>query len=404
MSPVRICDPSLQCGVGEIFSTKGDGKLESRTITILQEYVPQYRVPFFAKLSHVMLAHNHRLQIAAGVPVKSFGLRNDTSAGAVDLFISARHFRLLGRRITVRRTRQIRQGSDVIVLEHARRNLDIYRLFVPKRLRARSIALWGHGKDFVKAPSLVDRLLMDALARRADWYFAYTESGARHLIGIGVDPSRVTVVQNTVDTESIRAAVSVEDRSQARKSLGIQDDYDHVVLFMGALDTGKGIDLLFDSIIDLRARVPGVALVIAGEGECRDRVIREVANNDWIYWVGNVDAQTKGRVLAASDIIAVPGRIGLIATDSFAARVPLVTSAGPGHAPEFDYLVDGINAVIADRDVLSYSYALEKALLDASLRAEIQSGCDQSFKSFSLDTMVQNYADGLLQWIDHDVN
>lgn len=151
-----------------------------------------------------------------------------------------------------------------------------------------------------------------------------------------------------------------------------------IILFLSRLDRKKGLDLLFRAFVDVRRRVPGVALVLAGEGP--DEYVRSLKAdaaslgiNEDVVWTGFLDGDAKRAALADATIFALPSyseNFGIAVAEAMAARVPVVVSdqvaihrdisqAGAGLVVPCDAgkLGDSIVALLTD-DQLRHTYAL----------------------------------------------
>lgn len=371
---------------------------------ILQEYIPRYRGPFFELLSEDLGAHGHHLTIGAGAPSKSLLARGDAVASNVaQIVVSTKHFTVLGRRIAFRRAKRALRGADYVIVEHARRNIDVYRLFLPRRFRSHPVALWGHGRDYVTESKGIERRLFKMLAGRADWYFAYTSEGKRYLVSqCGLEADRITVVQNSLDSKNLRElreAVSEQQRADFKKSVGASGP---IVVHLGALDPAKRIEFMLSAAVDLRELVPDCTVVFIGDGILREQVKQAAARYPWIQWLGAVSEAEKAIALSAATAIAIPGRVGLVVIDSFATEVPIVTVSHDRHAPEFEYLTHGDNCLIVDNELSSFTGALADLVDNESLARKLKAGCARAFEQYSLPAMVANFVGGLLLW--HDKN
>ena len=64
-----------------------------------------------------------------------------------------------------------------------------------------------------------------------------------------------------------------------------------------------------------------------------------------------------------------------MALDSLVAGTPIVTTNYPYHAPEFDYLADGMTAVVTPNDEHSYADGLVAFLTDRPRQQEMSKRC-----------------------------
>lgn len=155
-----------------------------------------------------------------------------------------------------------------------------------------------------------------------------TVSGAlcEVLVGLGADRSRVHVLPNGVDGEVFHPAA---DRPALRAELGIEGP---LVLSVGRLVPLKGHDLLVSALADL----PGVSLVIFGDGPERDPLLRLAAERgvgDRVRLLGRASQEELARWYAASDVVALASEnegCPNTVLEGLACGAPVVASAVGG--------------------------------------------------------------------------
>ena len=95
--------------------------------------------------------------------------------------------------------------------------------------------------------------------------------------------------------------------------------------------------------------------------------------------------------------LLVPGLVGLIAVDSFALALPIVTQPYDFHAPEFAYLTHNKDSVIIDGDSEAYSNAVNELMTDELRLFKLKSECLTNAHIFTTDKMVENFHLGVLK-------
>ena len=360
---------------------------------IVQDEVPAYRRPFFERLQAALDLESIQLSVAVGTaPV-------DTDApgeSASTRLVPTPGITIAGRTMSFKRLSRLDLEPSLVIVEQALRHLETFSLLARQR-RGPNVALWGHGTRLVKPSTRLERFLEGAMTRSAHWFFAYTERGARKVEALGFPANRITVVQNTIDVEelaALRRAVSAGDERLLRGKLHLPPQ--NVCLFIGRLDAAKRVGFMLDACSIVARRVPEFALVIAGDGPERGLVEESLRSMPWLRYVGGVFGRRKALLGAVSDVLLMPGRVGLVAVDSFALQTPIVTTRWAYHAPEVDYLEDGVNACFSDDDVADFARTLENVLGSRDRLARLKAGCANSSTSFSLDTMVANFAGGVI--------
>ena len=120
-----------------------------------------------------------------------------------------------------------------------------------------------------------------------------------------------------------------------------------------------------------------------------------VARNSWATYLGAVHGKDKALALAAAQALFIPGRIGLVAVDGLVSGTPIVATKSPYHAPEFDYLADGVTAVVTEDNVDSYAAGLVAFLNDRPRQKEMSDRCRIEAEKYNLDIMVASFLAGI---------
>lgn len=302
-------------------------------VHIIQEYVPTYRVGFFAGLSEGLAQEGHTLVVRAGKASRDQAARRDGVEGHPwQAPLRQCSMRLLGRRVTFRRLGSSCGDSrpDVMVIELARRNVDAYRVFLPRRWwPAKRIIFWGHGRDYTKQSTRLEQWLLAKLAGRASHVWVYTEGGRAALPM--VPDSQLTVLRNSVDTRALESHLEVVRVDGVRPVPG------HFI-YIGGLDASKSVPLLLHAFDVVLQRCPHAKLTIAGDGRLADLVRNYASSRAAVKYVGRVDGRSKAELLASGQVFINPGRVGLVAVECLYAGLPLITCASARHAPEIEYL------------------------------------------------------------------
>ena len=369
------------------------------SVTIIQPWLPLYRVPFFTALTQRLAREGVDLTVAHG------SARGDEAARADSVSPEwAVPLRQLGRangRLVWHRAAAVIAGSDLVIAEQAIRNVETYALAARSRIRGPAFALWGHGRTYTTEQRGHEVALKNALTRQASWFFAYTAGGAQYVAAHGFPRERITVVQNSIDTEWLKAqaqSANAFERAEIRSRLGIPEG--RFAMFLGALDDSKRIDVVLanaEAVVDVD---PSFHLVLAGTGSRVDVVRNAASRHAWISYVGPLTGRDKAVATAEAELIVMPGRVGLAAVDSFAAGTPIVTCAWPWHAPEFEYLEHGINSWVTADDPISFRDGVITVWQQDDLRRLLSSGTRASAGIYTLSAMVENFAAGVMTALD----
>lgn len=366
-------------------------EMTGRRFAIVQEYVPAYRARLFETLAAAAAADGDDLLVYAGRPTASLAQRHDGVESQPWLRrIRQREFRLLGRRITIRALPASVRRADLIVVEQARRNLDLPLLLLWPGT-ARKVALWGHGDDVVKTPSFLERKYSLVLLRRATWFFAYTEAGASWAERLGLERKRVTVLRNSIDVLQLKRDL------EAVRPMLVAKPFQAV--FVGGLDASKRIAELIELSILVKQLQPEFRLIVVGDGELRHLILEASERFDWIEYRGALSGKSKAQALLESDVLLLPGRVGLVAVDSLVAGRPIVTLSTSLHAPEYEYLEPDKTCVVAES--IDDAAVKTSALLADRRRLEaMQERCREAASGYSVEDMADRFREGLKEAIE----
>lgn len=380
-----------------------------RRIVVVQPYVPDYRATFFRRAQDCLDAEGVALEVLHGPPLPGHEARRDTSPCACMVEVPARRLPAPRGRYMVWHQVQRRAGSaDVVVLEQALHNLETYPLLLRQLIgragvRAPRVAFWGHGRTYTRPSGRLEDTLKETLTRRGAWFFAYTESGATHVASRGFPRERITVVRNSADTAELAAArerAGQKGTAEHAETALLRQRHGLVAgrtaLFLGGLDRPKRIPFLLDSAHRIAAELPGFRLLVAGDGPYQS-LVDEAASRPRgpVVAVGRATGRSAALLGAVSDVMLMPGRVGLCAVDSFALRTPIVTTDWRWHAPEFDYLVNGRNALIAPDHPADYAANVAALLRDSTRLEPLRTACARDSADYTAEGMAARFCDGL---------
>ncbi|MBI2799515.1 MAG: glycosyltransferase family 4 protein [Gammaproteobacteria bacterium] len=289
-------------------------------------------------------------------------------------------------------------AADLVIVEHAARLLINYPLVL--RRKKTKLAFWGHGRNFQRQVTWLERLVKGWLARSADWWFAYSASTALTLQAEGVPANRVTVVNNAIDSkdlESARRTITSEDIALTKAELGITGA--NIGIYCGRLYRDKDIQFLLDSCRLVKEAVPDFALVIVGEGPDEFFVKSAAQQYPWIHFVGPRYGADLARYLLLSKVMLMPSAVGLAIVDSFILETPIVTTNNTNHGPEISYLEPGVNGALSDYDTAAFAATVGCLLCSETELNILRQGCKRSAITFTVGAMAERFVDGILRCI-----
>lgn len=374
-----------------------------KRLLIIQPYIPEYRVAFFRDLRSALSAEGFELVLAAGRAHGQLAKRgDDRTESNADVLLKSRPIGVGGKSLLLRDVRSVlhRFRPDLVIAEQAIKNVDVYPLLARQAITGRPrFGLWGQGRAFSTAQGKASRLLKQWVTRQSDWFFAYTQEGADYVIRYGFSPSRVSVLQNTVDTPQLRRdldTVKQPDIEEFRLRNALVAG--KTALFLGGVDTSKGIDFLLDSAQKVAERLPGFRLVVAGSGSSSDRVRQQQQEGACVAYVGRLEGPEKALALRAADVMLIPEWVGLVAVDSLVAGCPIVTTRHSSHSPEFAYIENCRNGFVLPHDVDAYAEGVASILRDKARLQEVRKQAIEDSVQYSLEQMVSRFSNGVTSW------
>jgi len=216
---------------------------------------------------------------------------------------------------------------------------------------------------------LCEPLVWGPTATRVCRWIAVSDQVAEDLAYLGVERERVSVVPNGIDTARFRP--DLEARAEIRAELGI-DPAGPVAVVAGRLTRQKGVDVAIRAV----ARVPGLHLVVAGDGGARaelERRVQLLGLAGRVRFGGPVAYQRVPSLLAAADIGLMPSLLEeafpLSLIEAMATGLPVVASRVGGVPTAVRPGVDG--ALVPPGDVDALARVLGELADNPSRRAEL---------------------------------
>jgi glycosyltransferase involved in cell wall biosynthesis len=229
-----------------------------------------------------------------------------------------------------------------------------------------------HGSDVFLAERLAPaRWLARRALRRAGAVTACSADLHRRALRLGAPAARACVVPYGVDLQGFSPATAAVG---VRARLGVPED-GFLILGVGRLVEKKG----FRDLVDAAARLVGVHLVIAGEGDLRGELTaRARAAGVSARFPGALDREAVAAALAAADVVVVPSVVdpagnvdGLPNSllEALAAGRPVVATRVAGIP---DVVEDGRNGLlVAERDPAALAAAVDRLRREPETRRRL---------------------------------
>ncbi len=234
---------------------------------------------------------------------------------------------------------------------------------VPVSIKARGADIhhWGH------APATARQVI--AAARAADGLLAVSGAMKADMAAIGIPAARIRVHHTGVDLDRF----APRERRAAKAAHGVTGP---LVVSLGALIPRKGHDVVIDAV----AALPGVTLLVAGQGPEHAALAARIARlgiGDRVRLIGGVPHGDLPALLAAADVMALASASEGLANawvEALACGTPIVITAAGGAA---EVVTDPAHGRIAERTPQAFARAIGDLLADPPAAAAVRGGAER---------------------------
>jgi len=369
-----------------------------KKVIIVQYRLLHYRLALFERLRKACETKGITLHLVHGQPTKREEKKRDVGTLPWADVVVNRYVSISGKDVLWEPFPAQHRDADLVIFMQENRLLSNYPWLFLRGLHKAKVGYWGHGRNFqADRPAGLLEKWKQFLVGRVDWWFAYTDMTKDILLADGYPAERITVLDNAIDNEGFLADLaSITDArlSELRNELGLPGDA-QVGLFCGSLYPDKRLDYMIAAADKIQAALPDFHLVVIGDGPSAAEIKQAAASRPWLHWVGVRKGIEKAAYFRLAHVVLNPGLVGLHVLDSFCAGVPMVTTGDARHSPEIAYLKDGENGLVVKGDANAYADAIIALLQDPSRYAQLQAGALADSKRYTLQNMVDSFADGI---------
>lgn len=376
-----------------------------KKVVILQHRLLHYRMGFFEGLRSACADKGIDLHLVHGQPTLREEKKRDVGFLPWADAVVNRYVSIGGKDILWQPFPASLRDADLVVVMQENRLLSNYPWLLFRGWHRSKVAYWGHGRNFqTEQPTGLLETWKKFWVGRVDWWFAYTDLTKEILQSDGYPAERISVLNNAIDNEAFErdlASVSEDRLAALREELNLSLTA-QVGLFCGSLYPDKRLDYMLEAVDKIKAVLPEFHLLVIGDGPSAAEIKEAAMTRPWLHWVGVRKGIEKAEYFRLSHIVLNPGLVGLHVLDSFCAGVPMVTTAEARHSPEIAYLKDGENGLVVNGEASVYADAIIELLQNAEYYARLKSGALADAKHYTLQSMVQRFADGIERCLKMD--
>ena len=198
-----------------------------------------------------------------------------------------------------------------------------------------TITLRGTEARLIKLPAMQQRMLQ--AMKQAARVYSVSASLKQVVVDAGINPDKVMVVGNGVDTSRFKPL----DKLEARSQLDIPDDA-RVLITVGALCERKGFHRVLEVLPEIRQRFQNCHYLIVGgataEGDWEAKLKQQVAElglQDVVHFLGSLSPDQLKLPLSAADVFVLSTRNegwANVILEAMACGLPVIASDVGGNA------------------------------------------------------------------------
>lgn len=271
-------------------------------------------------------------------------------------------FMALGSLATFYRLKRSR-GFDVIDAHFAYPDGDAATLL--GKWFGKPVTITLRGTEVPLARIALRRRRMLIALRRATQIFSVAESLKQHVVGLGIEPSKIRVVGNGIDIGKFYPLA----RRQAREELGLPAETP-IIISVGGLVERKGFHRVIECLPELCRKFPGLRYLIVGgasaEGDWSGRLRQQVAElklEDAVVFLGALPSDRLKVPLSAANVFVLSTRNegwANVFLEAMACGLPVVTTKVGGNAEVVAH--PPVGSLVAFNDAAALQQAIEDAL------------------------------------------
>jgi len=219
-----------------------------------------------------------------------------------------------------------------------------------------------------------------------------------YLSDLGVDPDKIEIAWNTVDTSAFEDP-GAERRSEIRTKLGIPADAP-VALYVGRHVKEKGIRYLIDGFQSVDSEMQQTPyLLIVGDGPIRESLEEQAGKSKNIIFPGYVENNNLPGYYAIADVFVLPSiqtdifrePWGLVINEAMSSGTPVIATGQVGAAAA-GMVRDGENGyIVPERNSTVISDRLSKLFTNQELVRELGVNAKETIAEYDYSKMINGF-------------
>jgi len=299
----------------------------------------------------------------------------------------------------------LKKRPKIVIHEFSIGIASLIPTYMLTRLLGIKFILWGHGYDrnkgFYPEKSFSDKVRL-WLIKKADAVIFYGQE-AKFKFSQYVISNKLFIAFNCLNTkslDSIREALEREGRNNVKNRIGFNHKYN--LIFIGRLLKSKQPQVLVDVYEYLQSSFGNtIGLNFIGDGDYLidlKKIVRSKGMENNIKFYGAIyDDIKNGELLYCSDLMVMPGPVGLSVNHAFNFDCPVVTFQQKGHGPEIEYLVNGKTGyVVETKTADAMALVIGNYLINSDMQSQMKFNIQKMLASTcSINNFVRGFVDAI---------
>lgn len=273
------------------------------------------------------------------------------------------------------------------------------------RLTGKRVLFWSHG--WTARDHGIKKVCRMTFYRLAHGMLLYGHYAKRIGVEMGLRPENLHVIYNSLDYSTqvaMRQSVREEELTQVRASLFGSGAKNPMLICTGRLITARRLDLLLEAMHFLKEEGHPINLLLVGDGP-ESAALKSQAQHQALavhFYGACYNEKALARLFMASDMLVMPGPIGLSAMHSLAYGTPVLSHDDPTHQkPEWESIIPGFNgAYFAHNNSRDLARVLCAWFRNAPDRTQMRQHCyeiiERFYNSAMQTALIERALDGKL--------
>ncbi|HMB44639.1 MAG TPA: glycosyltransferase family 4 protein [Candidatus Methanoperedens sp.] len=233
--------------------------------------------------------------------------------------------------------------------------------------------VWGdYWYEYLGKIGSVGKFIEQVVFRMSNHSIAVSNHTKKSLESLGIDQNNIYIVTNGIDMKTI---------NQIKPSIYTCD-----IIFIGRIIKEKNVDILIESVHNIKKYLPDIQCHIIGGGPEEKKLknlICDLGLQDNIKFFGFLDYIDVIAMLKSSKVLVLPSTregFGIVIIEAFACGVPVITVRSPRNAA--NELVNKDAGFVVDLNAREIGDSIYKVITDGRLHKKM---------SFSAISLTQEY-------------